>query len=120
MAYSAFESDSPEVFVVPFPQRAGKWAVSTGFGRQPRWRGDGKEIYYLTQAAVMAAEVRARGAQLEIGTPRELFASSDRRGTADFEVSRDGQRFLVNRGADTLSKPVVNMIVNWTAGRKKE
>src|SRR5205807_7234625 len=66
VAYETNESGRFEIVVQPFPDPAGKWQVSTNGGIQPRWRADGKELYFIApDGKLMAASVTASGAQLD-------------------------------------------------------
>ena len=82
-----------------------------------RWRRDGREIFYLDLAfgAIRAADVRAAGSTLEVGADRSLFPIRGAIGNWPYDVSADGQRFLVNsRNVESTSTPL-NVVVNWTA-----
>src|SRR5207249_3068312 len=75
MAYASDESKSYQVYVRSFPPSGGKWQVSVGGGTEPRWRRDGKEMYFIApDKKVMALPVKL-GATFEAGAPKELFAS---------------------------------------------
>ena len=97
LAYTSAESGRLEVYVAPFPGPGGKWQVSTGGGTWPRWRRDSKEIFYLSpDNKVMAAEVKGNGSGFEIGAVRALFETRPyRSGGAAFDMSTDGQRFII-------------------------
>ena len=74
VAYQTNESGRFEVVVQPFPDAGGKWQVSTAGGVAPRWRADGKELYFLApDATMMAVPVTAAGTSFEAGTPVALF-----------------------------------------------
>ena len=73
LAYRSNESGRFEVYVQSFPKPASKWQISTGGGGQPRWRGDGKELYYVSSSSrLMAVPINA-GAGLEVGSVSPLF-----------------------------------------------
>ena len=75
VAYKSNESGRYEIYVRGFPGAGGKWKVSVAGGTQPRWRRDGREIYYVApDNKLMAVEVKPSGAALEVGSPKELFA----------------------------------------------
>jgi Tol biopolymer transport system component len=120
VAYFSIESGRPEIYVVPFPGPGGKWQVSTGGGTWPRWRRDGKEIFYLSpDNKVMAAEVKPSGSSFEIGTVRALFETRPyRAGGAPFDVTADGQRFIVLYAAEQPTA-AITLVVNWTSEAKK-
>lgn len=114
-AYSSDESGRFEVYVTSFPAPGRKWQVSTEGGAEPRWRGDGRELFFLTPTAkMMVAEVDPTGPGFEVGEVRELFdAPRMPLSGADYDVTADGQRFLMNTVGDTAFQPIT-LVVNWT------
>jgi Tol biopolymer transport system component len=119
IAYVSNESGADEVYVVPFPGAVGKWQISTAGGRVPIWTRGGREIVYQTPTdEIMAVEVRS-APTFQAGIPRALFkASIQRPPGAQFDVTPDGERFLVNlRPGDEVSDPIT-LVQNWAAGRK--
>ena len=105
VAYQSNESGRFEVYVRPFPGPGGQSVVSTGGGNSPRWRPDGKELYYLApDARLMAATVVTQGATLTPGTPEALFQTHITQGTnrQQYDVARDG-RFLINTELERTS-----------------
>jgi Tol biopolymer transport system component len=97
IAYVAFDSQRFEVYVVPYPGPGGKLQISANGGSQPRWRNDGKEIFYvMPDGRLAAAEVKAKGASLEMGRVQPLFGGIPvTGGPAPYDVASGGQRFLV-------------------------
>jgi hypothetical protein len=101
--------------------------VSTAGGTTPRWRRDGKEIFYLsTDNKLMAAEVNGQGAAFQVRDVRPLFEVRRRIGAYlglgqgyNYDVTADGQRFLVNTVTDQAAPIPMTVVVNWTAGLKK-
>ncbi len=122
IAYASDESGRYEVHVRGFPKSGGKWQVSNGGGSRPRWRRDGKELFYLTaDAKLMAVEVKAAGATLEAGQPRELFQTSAANlafYTDLYDVTGDGKRFLVNSALEETAAAPITVVENWAAGGK--
>ena len=115
VAYQSDESGTTEIYVKPFPGPGGKWKVSEGGGLTPRWRGDGRELYYSTpEGKIMAVPVGA-GPSFEAGAAAVLFS----RPNNGFDVSADGQRFFVDALPDDSGSPPLSMLVNWTALLKK-
>ena len=120
-AYSSDETGRSEVYVQAFPEPARKWQVSTNGGGHPRWRADGGELFYLAEdRRLMAVPVRT-GAAFGHDAPVPLFDTglSPRWGTArnHYDVSRDGQRFLVMAPlADDRSSPFT-IVMNWAPPR---
>jgi Tol biopolymer transport system component len=102
VAYSSDESGNWEIYVTSFPAAAGKWQVSRGGGTEPRWRGDGNEIFYLgSNGMLMAVSVNGASAFVT-GTPAPLFQIYGRAPISStdvftYDVAKDGKRFLVNR-----------------------
>jgi len=119
VAYDSDESGSRQVYVTSFPGPGGKQQVSTNSGEDPVWRGDGKELFFLSEGKVMAAEVKANGSGLDISNPQLLFDPHAGFGPwAHYDVTPDGKRFLVATVGEGGSAPM-NLVVNWTADLKK-
>ena len=129
IAYASNESGRYELYVQSFPNPGGKWQVTSNGGLFPRWRRDGKELFYMIPAdqKLMAVPVRG-GESLEMGTPQALFETRTVEGAAtrpgllqQYDVSPDGQRFLMNvpvGGAAT--SPSITVVLHWLAGLKKK
>jgi serine/threonine protein kinase/Tol biopolymer transport system component len=125
IAYNSNETGAPEIFVQSFPPSGARWRISTGGGLTPRWRSDGKELFYIEVArrAMMAVEVRP-GPVFEAGPPRPLWEATGLRvlggvgGGATFDVTADGQRFLVVKTDSVEGKRPITLVQNWTAGLK--
>jgi serine/threonine protein kinase len=122
LAYRSLESGKSEVYVQGFtPDSAkprGKWQISTAGGELPRWRTDGKELFYHFGNTFYAVDVKTDGASFEVGIPRPLFdaptiANNTIGGSAPFVVSSDGQRFLVLAPADKQESEPLQVVVNW-------
>jgi Tol biopolymer transport system component len=102
VTYASDESGSWEIYVTSFPGAAGKWQVSRGGGTEPRWRGDGKEIFYIAPNGMLMA-VPVNGESIfATGTPAALFQIRGRAPISStdvftYDVGADGKRFLVNR-----------------------
>jgi len=124
VAYASNESGKWEVYVAPFPGPGGYWKVSTAGGSEPRWRRDGKELFYLApDGKLMAVEVRP-GATFEAGAGVPLFQTRRREpvSTADlfsYDVSPDGQRFLISTTVEDLTASPLTVVLNWTSDLKK-
>jgi len=102
VAYASDESGNWEVYVTSFPGAAGKWQVSRGGGTEPRWRGDGKEIFYIAPNGMLTAVPVSSEGTFSTGTPAPLFqirgrAPISRTDVFTYDVTKDGKRFLVNR-----------------------
>jgi Tol biopolymer transport system component len=126
VAYQSNESGRFEIYVQPFPGPGGKWQVSTGGGVDPRWRHDGKELFYIaSDGKLMSAAVQRSGQTLEASTPVALFQTRIVGGNLSntqrqqYAVAPDGKRFLVNTIADESTASPIIIVTNWTAGLKK-
>ena len=134
VAYTSRESGRDEVYVVPFDpvkvlntdsgsvsgSAGGKLQISASGGRCPRWRGDGKEIFYLSlDNQMMAADLEERGNNIEVQPSRALF----RAGVAGvsfspYDVAPDGKKFVINTLAEQNTP--LTLVVNWTANLQKQ
>jgi dipeptidyl aminopeptidase/acylaminoacyl peptidase len=102
LAYVSTESGRNEVYVEPFRRRGETVRVSKDGGGQPRWREDGKELFYLSlDGRLMAVSVREGATGPEVGAPTTLVPADRLRAVVqgpdydDYAVTADGQRFLV-------------------------
>jgi hypothetical protein len=117
VAYETNELNGFQIVVQPFPVPNGKWQVSAGGGIQPRWRGDGKELYFIApQGELMAAPVTAAGAIFAAQTPVALFPVALIFGTGankqQYTVSRDG-RFLISQPVEASPSTPITLVLNW-------
>jgi Tol biopolymer transport system component len=124
VAYASNESGSMEVYVAPFPVANGKWQVSTGGGQEPRWRKDGKELFYLSPDSKMMAATVSAGASFASGSPVVLFQTHRRipissQDTFSYDVSADGQKFLIATQVDDSAVAPLSVLLNWTSGMEK-
>jgi len=120
LAFISNESGRSEVYVEPFRRRGEKLRVSSNGGGQPRWRGDGKELFYLsTDGQLMAVNVREAAAGLEIGMPTVLVEAAELRAVVqgpdydDYAVTSDGRRFLVKSPVNRDQKQLLHVLLNW-------
>jgi eukaryotic-like serine/threonine-protein kinase len=124
VAYGSSETGNWEVYVSPFPGFGSKWQVSRGGGEEPRWKRDGKELYYLApDGRLMAVEVKT-GAAFEAGFPSGLFVTHTRQPISamdffSYDVTPDGQKFLVNTKVDTSNATPLSVILNWSSEMEK-
>ncbi|HTQ11491.1 MAG TPA: hypothetical protein VMI31_15610, partial [Fimbriimonadaceae bacterium] len=118
VAYVAEGSGKPEVYVRPFPGPGQPWQVSRTGGKAPRWSSDGREIFFLTEHAVMSAAVRT-GHGFETTTPVPLFGADLSAGGDKFgyEVGADG-RFLVLQPDAGARDTGIHVVANWLSGRR--
>ena len=121
IAYCSNETGTWEVFVSPFPSGNGKWQVSRGGGEEPRWRHDGQEMYYLSiDGKMVAVPVKSGENNFESGTPVALFQTHLRQpisamDVVSYDVSPDGQKFLINTKMEDPNTAPLSVLLNWTA-----
>jgi eukaryotic-like serine/threonine-protein kinase len=102
IAYESEESDEWEVYISTYPVAAGKLQVSRGGGQDPRWRGDGKEIFYIDPKGTLVSVAISSEGSLTTGAPTPLFQTHARGyvSSTDFftyDVAPDGKRFLIDQ-----------------------
>jgi Tol biopolymer transport system component len=121
LAYCSPESGNQKVYVVPFPGPGGKWQVSSGGGDYPRWRRDGKELFYLSpDNKLMAAEVKASGSSFAVVAVRELFETRAYRSQVSaYDVTADGQRFILAYEPGQPNE-AITLVENWNAELRKK
>ena len=120
IAYESDENGGRQVYVQGFPASRGKWQISTGLlGASPRWRPDGKELFYDGGGPLMAVDLSGTvpGREFKAGAPQEVFTALVGGQTHNLDISPDGRRFLLvttqNQAAG--STPIV-IVLNWTSG----
>jgi len=118
VAYDLDESGRSEIYVVSFPEGRGKVQVSDNGGVAPKWTRGGKEVVYNAfDGRIMSVEIdTTRG--LRAGTPKPLFQLPEGAGFG-WDVTADGERFLVNVPVVKSSAVPLNVIMNWSASLKK-
>jgi len=124
MAYASHESGDWEIYVTTFPTPSGQWQVSRAGGTEPRWRGDGKEIFYIGAQNTFTSVPVITGTSFSTGNPTPLFRAQIRAVVSStdlfsYDVTRDGQRFLVNKYAKPAQISPIHVILNSTADLKK-
>ena len=124
IAYTSDESGSAEVYVRQFPDTGTKWQISTHGGVQGRWRGDGKELFYLAlDGRLMAVDIKASSSAFEAGAPHLLFNTGITGSFVDrfnqYLVMGNGQRFMVNRSAEDENSAPITVVMNWDAAQRQ-
>jgi eukaryotic-like serine/threonine-protein kinase len=121
VAYSSNESGRFEVHVQTFPLSDRKWQVSTTGGYEPRWRRDGREIYYLSEDRKLMAVNVGPGPKFDV--PKPLFQTGVPPGVnalrTNYVPAGDGRRFLINTQTAEPAPNPITVVLNWTAGLKK-
>ena len=129
IAYVSDESGNPEIYVTPFPVTAGRGTViiSQGGGYQPRWRGDGKELFYFSGdgnlMAVSITSSESPSGVFKAGIPTRLFqapivAGGRATNVHRWDVTGDGERFLISTVAQGTMPPI-SVVLNWQADLKQ-
>jgi Tol biopolymer transport system component len=125
VAYVSNQSGLKDVYVRAFQSDVGKGPdrtggsvlVSRGGGSAPRWRGDGRELFYLApNGKMMSVDVNA-GQQFDVGAPTPLFQTPP--GAIVGDVSADGKRFLLVTPVGPSASAPFTVVLNWSAGLKK-
>jgi Tol biopolymer transport system component len=126
LAYTSNESGRNEVYVRPFPSGDAKTQISIEGGLEPVWRSDGRELFYLAANRDLMAVPLKTGSSIETGTATRLFATGMSSATVlmtvtrnQYDVSADGQRFLINQQTAAGPGLPLNVVVNWTAPLQK-
>jgi Tol biopolymer transport system component len=124
IAYASNETGAMEVYVSPFPSVNGKWQVSSAGGQEPRWRQDGKELFYLSAGGKMMAVALRTGASFKAEAPVALFQTQRRQELSSFsvfsyDVSGDGRRFLVTTKAVETNAAPLSILLNWASEMEK-
>ncbi len=121
-AYKSDETGRSEIYVQTFPPSGAKWQVSPAGGRQPQWRSDGKELYYIDpDDNVTAVDVRTSPV-FSTGLPRALFKTRAYvmgEGRNSFVPAPDGRRFLVLTNVTNPTPPTLTVLLDWTAAPRK-
>jgi Tol biopolymer transport system component len=115
LAYVSNESGRDEIYVQPFPGPGGKWQISASGGTEPVWSRDGRELFYRNAERMMAANILS-GETFSAENPRLLFEGRfvpTRRGDAAYDVSPDGQRFLMVKRVQESIPTQLNIVLNW-------
>jgi hypothetical protein len=121
LAFNSEESGQFEVYVQPFQAKGEKLRISTGGGGQPRWRGDGRELFYLALDGTMMAVEMREGDTLRHAIPEPLFPTGI---TVDptidqYAVTSDGQRFLIQSPAQDGAPSSIVVVINWIEELKR-
>ncbi len=121
VAYESNESGQEEIYVRPFPNvTEGEWQISTGGGKDPVWSGKGDELFYRDGTSVMAAAVQTSPV-FRATSPAKLFDGPYAAALAcGFDVSRDGQRFLMTKETASHPPATIVVVVNWLEELKKK
>jgi len=117
LAYNSDASGRQEIYVTRLPGTGERWQVSSAGGVQPRWRGNGRELFYLAPDGSMMSVAIAPGQAFVPLAPRRLFSVPEGLGSPildEYGVTADGQRFLVAEPIRARGTPPINVLVNWS------
>jgi Tol biopolymer transport system component len=116
IAYASNESGRYEIYVRPYPGPGGKWQISTEGGTEPMWNPKGRELFFRSGQKMMAVDYSAQPA-FSADKPRMLFEGPylpTPRSFPDYDVSPDGQRFLMLRAPEQAQAAApINVVLNW-------
>ena len=116
IVYVSDESGRPDVYVMSLDQGGGKTQVSTNGGTFPRWRNPKEIVYLAPDQSLMSVAVTGSGSTFRAGAATRLFTMNAQAGPGSpFDVTADGQRYLVNARLPSRLQPSLNLIVNWQA-----
>ena len=126
VSYTSDESNREEIYLQRFPSTGQRWQVSSAGGSQPRWRRDGKELFFISPAATLMSVAITLGPEsASIESPKALFQNRDVLGTAadatatdnyfTYDVTADGKRFLVTASDFGAAPKSITVVSNWPA-----
>jgi Tol biopolymer transport system component len=123
IAYDSNESGRTEVYVRGFEPPGGKWSVSSDGGGSPVWRPDGRELFYISPDMKLMSVAVGPGTPFQASAPAPLFKLPgeilDLGLVAQFDVTADGQRFLMNLDTPSQVQRTITLVTNWTSLLKK-
>jgi Tol biopolymer transport system component len=121
LSYVSNESGKAEVYVQPFPTTGSKWTISSNGGSDPRWRADGRELFYLAADGRLMAVAIDTSNGFRALVPQALFQTRIRPATNIYhmsvDVTPDGQRFMIKTPADGVVMPALTIVINSTLGQ---
>jgi Tol biopolymer transport system component len=115
VAYQSDQTGRAEIYIASFPRPDKRIQVSTSGGSHPRWRGDGRELFYVSGQTLMGVSVRTGRDSIEAATPKALFKlpAPSASVTSSYDVGKEGRTFLVR---EPLENPQpLQLIENWPA-----
>jgi WD40 repeat protein len=124
VAYYSDESGREEVYVQPFPGPGRKWPISTAGGDSPAWTKNGRELFFTNGNKMMVVDIQTQPT-FSAGKPRLLFElspflQSGLSGKFDFDITPDGQRFLMVKLSDQeLPATQLTVVLNWFSELKR-
>jgi eukaryotic-like serine/threonine-protein kinase len=120
IAYGSNESGQAQIYVQSFPKGRGKYLISLAGGTEPRWRGDGRELFFLAPDGTMMASVIDKATDFQASVPQPLFRTgiTSARDNHPYVVTKDGARFLIPVIERAMATPIT-VTLNWPAAVQK-
>jgi serine/threonine-protein kinase len=121
IAYTSSKSGRNEIYMRPFPGPGEEWTLSIEGGNEPVWARKTGQLFYRQGDAMMAVDITTTPTTV-VGKPRKLFEKSYARSTAfwpNYDVSPDGQRFLMVKGSPTTPATRINAVLDWPEELKR-
>ncbi len=117
LAYNSNESGDWETYVQPFPPTGAKHQITREGGYYPLWSADGSELFFELDERLMAVRIETEP-NLTFGNAEELPMRISPRGSRNYDITPDGQRFLTvipapNAEADETTSVRINIVLNW-------
>jgi eukaryotic-like serine/threonine-protein kinase len=122
VAYVSNDSGQDEIYIAPFPGPGSRVQVSSAGGSQPRWRRDGRELFFLSpDIKMMSADLTLTAGDFHVGSVRQLFAVSPLGGVPGYlyDVTADGQKFIIAQDFEHTTTVPLTIVANWPAGLNK-
>jgi serine/threonine-protein kinase len=121
IAYASLKSSRNEIYMRPFPGPGEEWTISTDGGNEPVWARKTGQLFYRHGDAMMAVDITT-APTVVVGKPRKVFERSYNRSDAfwpNYDVSPDGQRFLMIKGSPPLAASRINVLLDWPEELKR-
>jgi Tol biopolymer transport system component len=119
LAYASFETGQAEVYVRSLVDPGSRWQVSAGGGTDPRWRADGRELFYISADSWLTL---VRFANRTPSKPKRLFelhvAPPVQPYMSNYNVSPDAERFLVKVPVHDVASTPIHILTNWTSTKR--
>jgi eukaryotic-like serine/threonine-protein kinase len=116
LAFGSHESGGPQIYVTDFPGAKSRLRISKDGGYSPRWRSDGRELFYLSAEGNLMSIETTSGERWDEQKPRKLFAANTRLAKNAgrlYDASSDGERFVVIEGGTQMSETRIEILMNW-------
>ncbi|HEX7252360.1 MAG TPA: hypothetical protein VF376_05715, partial [Thermoanaerobaculia bacterium] len=114
IAFSSSESGRSEIYIAAFPEPGQRTRVSTSGGSRPRWRQDGRELYYVSGDNEMTGVAIQLASEAHVDAPQRLFRI-DPAGWRDYDIADDGRRFLFILNVPSPDADAIAVTVHWTS-----